>query len=165
MRLFSANERHLRAFLFSLVVDLDVVDELMQEVSTVLWKKFEELENDDGFLPWAFVIARYEVLMFRRKRARDRLVFDEGLLNMLAGEYSRDDRSEEDDALRQSLKGCVQRLEQPDRKLLAVAYGHGTQITELASHMGRTANSLYKSLGRLRRRLKHCIEREMGETI
>ena len=56
----------------------------MQEVSLAAWKKFDQLDDVEEFPVWACVIARYEILMFRRRHARDRLVFSERVYELLA---------------------------------------------------------------------------------
>lgn len=60
----------------------------MQEISLALWKKFSQFNPDTEFLKWAYVVARYELLMFRRRKARDRHIFHEDLLELLAEEYT-----------------------------------------------------------------------------
>ena len=74
LRLFTRFEGNLRAFVASLLPTWEGVDEVMQESSIVLWKKFAEFDQtaDDGFLDWSFMIARYEVLNFRKQQARER---------------------------------------------------------------------------------------------
>ncbi|WP_419194908.1 sigma-70 family RNA polymerase sigma factor [Novipirellula herctigrandis] len=162
VKLLTANEGRLRAFLFSLVVNRDTVDELMQEISIVLWKKFAQLEDDEGFLKWAYVVARFEVLMFRRQQARDRLVFDENVLSQLADEYSKHLPDQDGDERRQCLIGCLKSLDESEHHLLMTAYGHGTHIKALAERLELSANSLYKTLGRLRRRLKYCVDSKLS---
>ena len=58
----------------------------MQEVCLVAWRKFSELDDPDSFRPWVCVISRYEVLMYRRKKARDRFVLDEEIALFIAEE-------------------------------------------------------------------------------
>ncbi|MCC9641754.1 sigma-70 family RNA polymerase sigma factor [Rhodopirellula sp. JC740] len=164
VRLLTTHERKLRAFLFHLVVDRDAVDEIMQDACTSLWKKFSQLENDDGFLPWAYVICRYETLMYRRKLARDRLVFDEGLIEQLANEYESHITSEAVDLRQSYLKECMTHLRENDQRLLMTAYGSKTTIIDMAEQLGTSSNALYKSLGRLRRRLKDCVRSKLVAT-
>ena len=78
VQLFAANERHLRAFVRSVGLDWNAVDDVVQTVSLVMWRKFDQFDPDrpgSKFIDWAFMIARYEVLKYRRKKATDRLVF------------------------------------------------------------------------------------------
>ena len=162
VKLLTANESRLCAFVFHLVVDRDVVDELMQEISIVLWKKFSRLDADEDFLKWAYVVARFEILMYRRKCARDRLVFDQSMLNQLADEYSERIMSEDEVERRQLLQGCLKSLAESEHNLLMSAYGHGTSIKTLAERLDISSNCLYKTLGRLRRRLKCCMDSKLS---
>ena len=72
LRLFMANEEALRGFVRSLVPTLEDAREVMQETAAVLWRKFVELDSPENFRRWAFGVARFEALAFRRDRARDR---------------------------------------------------------------------------------------------
>nr|WP_261344835.1 sigma-70 family RNA polymerase sigma factor [Neorhodopirellula pilleata] len=158
MRLFALHERQVRGFLFTLLPNRDAVDEVMQEVSVVLWKKFSELESDDGFLPWAFVVSKFEVLMYRRRLARDRFVFDEHLIGLLAAEHPIEDTKK---PVQEILKTCLVQLSDADRTLVLSVYASGVKVVSIAERMGVSSNSLYKSLGRLRRKLQQCVEAKM----
>ncbi|MEK6237361.1 MAG: hypothetical protein N2C14_21835, partial [Planctomycetales bacterium] len=88
LRLFTRFEGNLRAFVASLLPTWEGVDEVMQESSIVLWRKFAQFDQgaEEGVLDWAFMIARYEVLKYRRRRATDRLRFSEDVFELLAAE-------------------------------------------------------------------------------
>jgi len=86
VRLLVRNDRAIRAWLRSLLPTLDDVDEVMQEVSVVAWRKFDQLDDPENFRRWACVIARYEVLMYRRKKARDRIVLGQEVEKLIADE-------------------------------------------------------------------------------
>ncbi len=80
IRLYVENEESLRGFVRSLVPTLEDAREVMQETAAVLWRKFDELHSLEDFRRWAFGVARFEALAFRRDRARDRHVFSEDLI-------------------------------------------------------------------------------------
>ena len=157
--LFTASERRLRAFIYGMVPGQEDVDEIMQEVSVVLWKKFDQYEPGTEFIRWAYVVARYEVLMYRRKKARDRLCFSEKLLELLAEEYE-EHRTVLDDE-RQALDYCLGKLTEGERELLMTVYAKDMRINQIAEATGRTATSLYKRLNRLRKRLLDCVSIQM----
>ena len=74
---FTRNEPAIRAFLRSLLPSWEDAVEVMQNTSLVLWRKFDTFDPNTDFLKWAFVVARFEALKYRRSMARDRHVFDE----------------------------------------------------------------------------------------
>ena len=83
LRLFTANDAAIRAFVRSLVPTRQDAEDVMQEIAVVLWRKFSELPDDD-FRRWAFGVARYEILAWRRDKARDRHLFGDDTLDLLA---------------------------------------------------------------------------------
>ena len=153
--LFTASERRLRAFIFGMVPSQQDVDEIMQEVSIVLWKKFDQYEPGTEFIRWAYVVARYEVLMYRRKKARDRLSFSEKLLEILANEYEEERDVLEDERL--ALDHCLRKLPDAEREFILTVYAKDMRINQIAESTGRTATSLYKRLNRMRKRLFDCV--------
>ncbi len=55
-------------------------DEVLQKTSIVLWSKFKQFDPDTNFLAWARRIARLEVNNFCRVQGRQRIVFDDSLI-------------------------------------------------------------------------------------
>ena len=74
MRMLVAHETELRAFLRTLLHSWELVDDVLQEASVVMWNKLDQLENEEGFVPWAKVIVRFKAMHARRSVVRDRLV-------------------------------------------------------------------------------------------
>lgn len=156
LRLYVENEESLRGFVRSLVPTLDDSREVMQDVAAVLWRKFDDLDSPENFRRWAFGVAKFEALAFRRDRARDRHIFSDNLIALLedeaatAGEQSR--REE------RALEDCLTKLPEAQRALVETAYAPGVRIDEIAKESGRTPMSLYKSLQRIRMSLADCIQ-------
>jgi RNA polymerase sigma-70 factor (ECF subfamily) len=161
LRLFVQHEQALRAYARVMVPTWDAVDEVIQEASVVMWRKLDLLDAPENFLPWAKVIVRFEALRARRNFARDRLVFSEELLSMLADEAA---ETEEDRLVRekQALERCFKRMSPAHRELVLAPYAGCGRVKELAGQSGRSVNSLYKLLGRLRAKLQGCIDHDLS---
>ena len=74
MSFFVGGERAIRAYVRSLLPANQDVDDLMQNVGLACWHKFDSFDpdgTDQDFIRWCCVISRFEVLRFRRSRARD----------------------------------------------------------------------------------------------
>ena len=163
--LFSKYESNVRAFVTSLLPNWEGVDEVMQETSLVMWKKFDQFDPDrpgSNFIDWAFMIARYEVLKYRRRRATDRLVFSEDVYELLASEAEEIVAESQPDR-KKALQGCLQKLKLPQQKLIQTAYADGVSIKQAAKEVGRTPTGLYKALARIRCKLHRCIELSLAE--
>lgn len=63
---------------------------------------------------------------------------------------------------RLALKHCLGKLRDKDRDLIESRYAPGERGKDLASQIGRPANSVYQSLGRIRRTLMECIQRQLA---
>ena len=113
-----------------------------------------------GFFTWARVIVRYEALRARRNAARDRLVLSEETLNLLADE-AMDTTGDDLEQERAALNSCLQKMGDEQRDLVFAASMRDGGVKELAEATNRTANSLYKLIGRLRASLRDCVDREL----
>ena len=65
MRLYTQHQRRLYVYLLSLVHNAADADELLQESSYILWKKFDQFEPESNFGSWACRVAYFEVLKYR----------------------------------------------------------------------------------------------------
>jgi len=160
LQLFIRHEPELRAFVRASLPRSNDVDDVMQEVSLVAWKKFASLTDVAQFPRWACWIARFEILKFRRRWARDRLVLDEALVELLAAEGA------EEMPLRKRqlavLDDCISKLPAERRQLTLAAYSQDTTVRALAKRMGRSENALYQLLARIRHELLHCLQRTLA---
>ena len=136
-------------------------EDLLQKTCLIAWQKFDQFDPATKFSSWACQIAYFEVKNYLRARARDRHVFSDEVLKQLAQESARD--ADRLDAERAALHQCLESLVPEERDLLAQAYTPGTSVRQIAQTLGRTANSLYKQLDRIRRRLHGCITLRLRE--
>ena len=136
------------------------VDEVMQRVSLIAWKKFGQLNDPSDFPRWAAAIARFEIMKFRRERARDRLQFNDRVTQMLMTESI--EETEIRDHRIHLLEECLDELPEDRRELLMQRYKSESSMKELAERIGRTPEALYQMMSRLRMTLLLCIERKMG---
>jgi RNA polymerase sigma-70 factor (ECF subfamily) len=161
LRLYVSHEEALLGFVRTLVPSREDAREVMQEVAVVLWQRLGDLDDLANFRPWAFGVARFKALALLRDRSRDRLVFDEDVLALLADEVT--EHADDYEAERRALESCVQKLDPAQRKLLDAAYAPGARIDALAAEAGRSAMSFYKALHRIRLALMNCTQRLLAQ--
>lgn len=160
LRLYTRHEPALRAFVRACLPRPEDVDEVMQETSLVAWKKFATLPAAEHFPRWACLIARYEILKRRRTFARDRLVLDEDVVNLLAEEAEAE--TPERQKQLSVLDACIARLPRERRELVLAAYAPGVTKKDLARRLRRTEASVYQLLARIRCELLQCVEHSLG---
>lgn len=155
LRLFTTHEAAVRAFVRRVVPTRADADDVMQEVSIVLWEKFSSFHAGSDFRSWAFGVARFEVLAWLRDKGRDRLVLDEGVALQLTH-----DAEALEPALsrqREALQACMARVPPDQRSLILRAYQPAARIQDVAASSGRSVPGFYQWLHRMRKALLDCI--------
>jgi len=160
MALFVRHEPTIHSFLTSLLANLDDAEVVMQETSMAMWRKFEQFEAGTSFRNWAFQIARFEAMNFRRKRQRDRHFFSDDLVRLLADEAAQHAAQLEEE--RRVLAHCVAKLEPRDRGVLSGCYREKSTMKAYAESVGRTPNAVRKQLAKIRAVLSLCVRRTLG---
>ena len=88
-RLTDVQDR-LYAYILALLPDRAAAREVLQEANVVMCRKFDTLKPDQDFDAWACQVAFYEVKTYRRSKSRDRLVFNDDLLSLVAEDVERE---------------------------------------------------------------------------
>lgn len=161
MRLYTQHQRRLYVYLLSLVHNVADAEELLQECSFVLWKKFNEFQPGTNFGAWSCRVAYFEVLKFLDSRNRGAQAVNPRFLERVA------ERASEISGLfemrGEAFQHCMEKLGEPDRRLIVRRYTPGVSVKTLADELCRPARSVSKSLSRIRRTLNDCIDRRLQE--
>lgn len=157
IRLLLKHEPVLRAYARTLLPDWKNVDDVLQESSVTLWEKFSQVRDEAGFLPWAKTVVRFKALSAIDRLRRDRHVFSDRVLELLAEEAEAFEVEERERAL-QALRSCLESFSSAHQELLLAPYFGEGRVSTLAEQAGKSANALYKLLARLREKLHACIQ-------
>ena len=158
--LFVRHEPAIRSFVLTLLPDLAATEDVVQQASMTMWRRFDQYQPGTSFRNWAFQVAKFTAMNHMTKLRRDRHVFSERLLDMLAEQATK--RSDHLDDQRRALAFCIERLGDDDRQTLAGCYQESTTIKSFAETIGQTPNAIYKRLNRIRAALLRCIEHRLG---
>src|SRR5262245_22595876 len=156
------DQTRLYGYIHALVRDLNDADDLYQQTALILWKKFGEFDRGRSFFAWACGVARLEVANFLRSRGRHRLYFSDDLSLLLVEAQAEMTDAELEDR-RDALARCVEKLRQRDRELLRECYGEAADVHGAADRRGRSPQSTYNSLRRIRRALFECVARTLAQ--
>lgn len=156
-RLLTAHQRRLYGFIYSLVHDHSATEDIAQEVTSILWRKIDQFEAGTDFCAWAFRVARYSVLEWRRAQQKQALLLDEDLLTKLANRAA-DELSGDHHFRYEALEDCISQLNREDQDLLRKRYEEEESVVAIAKQAGRTRDAVYKVLARVHRNLADCIE-------
>ncbi|HXG62845.1 MAG TPA: sigma-70 family RNA polymerase sigma factor [Planctomycetota bacterium] len=157
MRTMAEHQGRLFAYILSLVGDPDAANDILQETNVVLWRDSKEFRPGSSFAAWAFRIAHFQVMAFRQRRLRDRLIFQDELLDLLAaGARETDDLFE---SRQERLTSCLEKLNPDHREMLRRRYAEGRSVQEIARDRGMTPNAAMQALFRIRKALLQCVGR------
>ena len=145
-------QRHLHAFLSSVVWNIADADEILQETNLALWQKADEFDPSRPFLPWAMAFAQMQVKAWLKRQKRVPIVFDDRLLEQMATEAL--EESAEMDAMRRALADCLQRLSAGSRDLIATRYEPDAKVNDLAAAHKIAPKALSERLRRIRAKWK-----------
>lgn len=146
-------------YLDALLLSRDDAEDLFQETCIVLWQKFDDFESGTNFLAWALRVADHKVMNFRTTQSR-RAMFTASLRDSLIVEIANRKADDAVDSLG-ALASCMERLTQGDRKMVTLCYAEGVPVPQVADKLGRSPESVYHSLRRIRNGLLGCIHREL----
>jgi RNA polymerase sigma-70 factor (ECF subfamily) len=161
VELFVRSQARIFAYVATLLPNRDDAEEVFQQTSLVLWKKWREFDPSRDFVRWACGMAHLEVRNFLRKHAHSgRLSLSDDVLAEVA--RARLEMHDVLESRRQALRRCLERLEQGKREVLERCYAGQDSIKTIAAELGQPPNVLYMTLKRLRRALFDCVNRALA---
>ncbi len=149
-------EPQVRRYVFFLLPRQADAEDVMQEVSIQLWRKLDEFDPEQPFVPWAIRFAYLEILKSRQRQARERVLFSEELVAQLNATIAEESPLLE--VRRRALDSCLSKLSDGDRALLLDRYGQHGAVQQHAVRAGLDVRRLYYIVEKLRGRLLGCIE-------
>lgn len=154
------HQRRLYAFIYSLIGRASDAEDVLQETNLVLWEKSGEFEPGTSFSSWAFRIAQFQVMAWRKKKQRSREQFHDELVAQLAEEA--ESRLQQFDLRRDALLECMKLLKPQQRADVAQRYEPGGSVNEMAQQSGRSPKAVSEALRRIREALLQCIEKRLA---
>jgi len=165
MRLWTAAQPAVSGYVHAMVRERSAADEVLQETSLVLFRRFAEYDEQRPFVAWALGIAKFQVLSLSRDAARNRVAFDSDLLARFTETWAELAPRASDRSL--FLQECIQRLTARARQTVRLRYYDELTGEEIARQIGGTGAAVRVTLQRIRQQLRECVERQLraeGET-
>ena len=156
----TACQHRIYAFILTLVPNWSDADDLMQETVEVMWRKSQDISRINDFCLWGKTIARNKVMNFYTKKKRERVLFDDTLLDDVV---AREEKASLQAELRvQALQKCLRKLRASDHHLIQTLYEHDITIRQLAEEVKRPVQGLYKAMARIHHSLLQCVRRSLA---
>jgi len=156
LRLFARDHERVFTYIYSLLPHHADAEDVFQQCSLLLWRKFAQFDRTGSFLACACGIAFYEVRNFVRVSGRHRMQLDIDLLSQLAERRLESFQRDEDRLA--ALRRCLEKLNGTERELVQLVYCGDSSVKELAELTGRATQTLYNQLSQVRRKLFQCVQ-------
>ena len=160
VRLLARFEPQIRSCVLLWVADWNDAQDVMQQVSLVLWQRFDQFQPGTNFLAWAVTVAKLHAKDYWRRKGRERRLFSDAFIDVVAADAVA--MTDELDERRGMLKHCVDRLKPAHRELLFLRYSHDASVDDIAGRLHRSADAIYKALARTRAALLDCVTRRIA---
>ena len=160
MSLVVPNQRRIFAFIVGLVPNQVDAEDILQDTLAEMWTKFQDFRAGTDFAAWGVTIAKYKVFNFRKKYWGMKLQFNDDLVKILQIESN--DRLNKIHYPLEALKKCVQKLSKCEKDLLKMRYEYDLTFQKISERIGRSAQGIYKTVGRIHARLVQCIRRTLA---
>jgi len=134
--------------------------DVLQNTNLALCRERHRYDAARPFLAWARTLAYYEVMSWRKRQSRSRLVFSDETVERMAETLACD--NEPVDERLSFLEQCKKRLPPLMRELVDRYYGEGERLAAIAVRTGRSEGSLANSLYYIRNLLKVCVEEKLA---
>lgn len=159
LQLITQYQRRLFVYIRTLIPQRNDAEEVLQDVNLFVWRHKDEFRPGSDFGAWAYKIAYYHVLTWRKKQAREKLRFSEALVQQLAENAA--DQAERTDRRQEALEGCLEKLDRDDREMIRLRYESGSNVQEIAELLGHKVKAIYRVLNRILNGLLDCVQRTL----
>ncbi len=154
-RLLLQHRKVLFAYLLAIVRDHARAEDLFQEVSLVVLRRWEEFGPVRDFWPLAREVARRQALAALRQGGREPILLSEAALDAVDRGF--DAVAPGTDARQDALRDCLKSLPDLWRKILRLRYWNDLSVSEVAARLARSENTVSVTLNRIRSRLADCV--------
>jgi RNA polymerase sigma-70 factor (ECF subfamily) len=161
MKLFLQSQSVVKGYLLACTGNLTKAEEIFQDVSMVLWEKFDTYDQTKAFNAWALGVARLEVLKSHQQFARSKEILSEDAVQRLA--HTAAQTSEHINAVNKYLDICLEKIRNTMKNVIHMKYRENLPIKKIAKRVGRKTGAVEMILVRARRFLRKCIEQHMNE--
>ena len=160
IELLTPNYYKIHSFILSLVANKADAEDILQATIAYMWEHFEDFELGTKFLSWAFTLAKYQVLTYRKKKQRSIVYFSNEAIRLIESETEK--LSEEMDRRFDTLQKCIKKLRDVDMTIINKRFENDISVKNLAVEYKVSPNVIYKRLAKIKKALLICVNRHIA---
>jgi RNA polymerase sigma-70 factor, ECF subfamily len=162
VRILLAERAKLLAYVWTIVRDPHVAEDVFQQVSMLAIRQKEELQVEAALPTWLRRAARFTALAAIRDNLRDPTqVLSPTVLDRLDAYWATQDDQPADRRLA-AMQQCMENLTPYARQIIGLRYGKGLSGIQVADTLGRNVRAIYMALTRIHNDLRECIRHRLA---
>ena len=151
----------LMSYARSLSGNYAAAEDVVQEATLVVARKFDQFEEGTSILAWCRSIVRIEVLRARQRNRRERTLAERLLDDAIDGafdEFQLARRSDDTESWREALDRCLGRVPVQGRSVLRARFVDELSYQQIGERIGMTIEAVRKALFRHKKQVRACVE-------
>jgi len=158
---FLAHRHQLMSFIYGLVRDHQIAEDLFQEVWLKLAGALEKSLVIEDQAKWCRKTAKNLILQHWRDQRNAKVVADSALLEFMDFAELAFEETQKASERRGALQECLKALPEKSRQLLVLKYEQELSIAGIAEQARQSTAAVIKALLRLRQALAVCVEKKL----
>ena len=159
IKLLMANQRHIQAFIISLVPNVNDAEDIYQDTASEMWNKYDSFVVGTDFAAWAITIAKFKVFHFYRKSKNSKLKFDSDICEKIASRVTSRIGSLDDHI--DILNKCVRKLANNEKSLLKLRYKDELTLKQISLRISKKPPSIHRIISNIHAKLAICFRRNI----
>ena len=160
LREFLPVRKKLLAFVFSMVPNYSLAEDIFQEASIVLWEKFDTFDPGTNFQAWARKVI-YNKVMNERTRKKNEMLWDPEFFKAVDRGFRKNEKTESS-RFSEALSICMERLSEAHQKIMRLKYYNKMSYREIGRCLRRSENGTKVMARKIRKILGNCIQEQVG---
>ena len=149
------------AYARSLLGNYAAADDVLQEAMLVVVKKYDQFQEGTSMLAWCRSIVRIEVLRAKQRHQRERTLAERLLddaIDAAFNEFQAARRHDEAESGREALRRCLEKVPERGQGVLRARFADELSYHQIGERLGMTIEAVRKSLFRLKKQVRSCVE-------
>ena len=160
-------QAELMAYARAMLGHYAAAEDAVQEAMLVVANKFDQFEEGSSMLAWCRSIVRIEVLRAKQRHQRERSlaarVLDDAI-DAAFKEFQTARRREDAESRREALERCLQRVPEQGQGLLSARFVDELSYERIGERLGMRIEGVRKTLFRVSKQLRACVETSLRTT-
>lgn len=162
LRLLVPNQKRIFSYVAKLIPNYTDSEDVMQEVSELLWRQYSEYTQGTDFVAWALTVAKFKVYEYYKENKRNKKRLSNETVRILEKESQISNKAY--DVHLEAVKKCLKKLNINDYNLIKLRYELNEKVRVTAARLGCSVQNLYRHLARIQNVLLLCVNREKEES-